>query len=486
MLRLRSHTGKPFMKISKVPQYFILTVLAVVVLPMGIAFARNNELQVTCLGPDGNPLNRVQVFVQEIVNNALEEKRSNRQGIVAFNKLPDGHYRVFARERGFDPIYKEFIHLENGARESVTLSFQSGNPERPFYFEDEATQQRAVQLMQEGTQALQGQRYDEAERMLKESVELYPAEPNTFHNLGLLYLQTAQWEEAEATFRQLLDLLKVYVALESPTNPVFSQQSRDIQSLIDSIPLQRVARAVDEALQAGNTDEALLQLERLAQMQPEEGNANVYYSMAIALVQADRLEEAEQRLDRAIALKPDEAAFLELRSRLAQVKEAREENQLRAMVGEIQLLNQEEKHAEAIAQGKKALDQLPEEMEGLRAIAWAEIAQAHLSLEQYPEALEAYRMNLELSGEAADEGLFTMGEEFVRRGRQAQARLAFEKVLEINPDHAEAHYQLGMHYYYEAGDAERAKAMLERYLEIGKNEVNRDNASNVLVVMRLG
>ncbi len=474
------------MKISNVGKYFALSALIVAVPLIAPAFGRDNELHVKCLDPDGGPINRVQVFVHEIIQNEMDGKRSNRQGVVVFDKLADGHYRVFARENGFEPVLEEFIHLENGARESVTLSFQSGDSERPLYFEDEATQQRAAQLLQEGTQALQNQQFEQAEAKLKESIAIYPAEPNAFHNLGLLYLQTANWEEAEETFLRLQDLLRVYIALESPSNPVFSQQSRNIEDLIESIPLQRVAKAADEAMQAGDTEEALTQLERLAEMQPEDANANVYYTMAIALVQADRLDDAEQRLDDAIALDPDEPAFKELRSRIAQVKEARWENQLRSMVGEIQLLNQEEKYTEALAQGKEALDKLPEEMRELRAIAWAEVAQAHLALEQYNDALEAYRANLELAGEPVDEGLFTMGEDFVRRGRQSEARMAFEKVLEINPDHAEAHYQLGMHYYYEAGDTDRAKAMLERYLEIGENEANRDNANNVLVVMRLG
>jgi hypothetical protein len=40
-----------------------------------------------------------------------------------------------------------------------------------------------------------------------------------------------------------------------------------------------------------------------------------------------------------------------------------------------------------------------------------------------------------------------------------------------------------MDYFYELNDKARAKEMLEKYIELGKDENNLSNAKNVLVVM---
>ncbi len=146
----------------------------------------------------------------------------------------------------------------------------------------------------------------------------------------------------------------------------------------------------------------------------------------------------------------------------------------------VQELIKDGKPAEAIEKAKVALQDIDKQY---HQVLWEEMTTAYLALEKYPEAIDARQKVLEMKGEPVDQGLFDLGQEFVRKGKQAQARMVFEKVLQVNPNFAEAYYQLGMDYFYELNDKVRAKTMLEKYIEMGKDETNLNNAKNVLIVM---
>ena len=126
---------------------------------------------------------------------------------------------------------------------------------------------------------------------------------------------------------------------------------------------------------------------------------------------------------------------------------------------------------------------LPDTPKELQPILWAEITNANIRLKKYAEAAEAYQKDLELNNKPVSDGLYKLGEQFVSRGQQDAACVVFEKVLELDPNYAEAYYQLGMYYFYEKQDKVKAKELLNKYLGVGKNKDNLDNAKNVLVVM---
>ncbi len=64
------------------------------------------------------------------------------------------------------------------------------------------------------------------------------------------------------------------------------------------------------------------------------------------------------------------------------------------------------------------------------------------------------------------------------------AQVAFEKVLKLNPQNAEAYYQLGMIHYYDKKNDKRATELLTKYLEIGKQKDHLENTRSVLVVLK--
>lgn len=437
------------------------------------ALLAQNNLAVKVQDESGAPLNKVKVQIQGILQNKFDDKNSNRQGMAQFGKLADDYYRVWAHGEGFAPEYHEFLHLTGGANESVTLTLKPG-ADRNLYFEDPQLLQQANQLLQEGADALRQQKFDVAEERLKGALQINPADPSSMHHLALVYLHMGRFDETEQTLKSLDKLLQMYVQVD----PSFAGQLEDIRQLQAAIPLQKLVRSIDQAMEAQKFEEALVLLDELSAKQPENGN--LHYTKAVAYVRLNQLENAEAELDKAIALMPGDETFTSLKQQLIQAREARAENEMKSKVAAVLELNKEGKHEEAVARGKEAMEGLTDE---LKKILWGEMANAYLALEQQEEGMEAYRQMMILGNEPIDEGFFKLGSEYVKRGKQAQARLAFEKVLEVNPDHPEACYQLGMDYFYERGDKENAKRLLEHYLKIGKDQGNLDNARNVLIVI---
>ncbi len=441
------------------------------------SLAAQNTLEVKVQDAAGTPLNKVKVQLWGVQQSKADDEKTNKQGTAVFNKLGDDFYRVWIHAEGFEPALHEFISLRGGSRETVTLTLRPG-ADRNFYFEDQAVLDQANQLLREGGMALQNRQFEMAENRLKAALQLNPSDPNARHNLGLLYLQLGRFEEAEQVLTELVGLLDLLVNLDNPAEPRFSQQRADVQELIRNIPLQKLVRAADQAMEANNFPEALAKLDELARVQPD--NANVYYTMAVAHVRMNQLDEAEARLDKAIQLDPSQQAFKNLKDQIVQARETRAKNEAKSKVAGVLELNKAGKHAEAVARAREVMDEVPDD---LKKILYGEMANAYLALEQQDEGMEAYRQMMLLAGDPVDEGFFKLGQEYVKRGKQAQARKAFQKVLEVNPDHAEACYQLGMDYFYEQGDKENAKRLLEKYLKVGKDEANLENARNVLVVI---
>jgi tetratricopeptide (TPR) repeat protein len=441
------------------------------------ALAAQNTLEVKVQDAGGTPLNKVKVQLWGVQQSKADDEKTSKQGVAVFNKLGDDFYRVWVHAEGFEPALHEFVSLKGGSRESVTLTLKPG-ADRSFYFEDQAVLDQANQLLREGGMALQNRQFEMAENRLKAALAVNPSDPNAKHNLGLLYLQTGRFEEAEKTLTELTGLLDLLVYLDNPSDPRFSRQRADVQELIRNIPLQKLVREADQAMEANNFPQAVAKLEELARMQPD--SANVYYTMAVAHVRMNQLDEAETKLDKAIQLDPGQQAFRTLKEQIVKTRQTRAENEAKSKVAGVLELSKAGKHNEAIARAKEVMDEVPD---NLKKILWGEMANAYLALDQQDEGMEAYRQMMLLAGDPVDEGFFKLGQEYVKRGKQAQARKAFQKVLEVNPDHAEACYQLGMDYFYEQGDKENAKRLLEKYLKLGKDETNLDNARNVLVVI---
>jgi tetratricopeptide (TPR) repeat protein len=112
------------------------------------------------------------------------------------------------------------------------------------------------------------------------------------------------------------------------------------------------------------------------------------------------------------------------------------------------------------------------------------LAQYYLDEKRYEEALNLYADPRGTGSQSPDQALFALGEKLSTQGNSEVAQVAFEKVLQLNPENAEAYYQLGMIFYYDKKNDKRATELLNKYLELGKQKDHLENTRTVLVVLK--
>ena len=458
------------------------SLLFCIVLSLSFSLANSNTLKVRCLDFTGSNIHPVKVFVQGIRNQEMHDENTKQIGHALFEKLPDDYYRVWAHPLGFAPAFIEFIRLEGGVEQEVTLNFQPGDREKRFYFEDLGVKGQADELMAGGAQALQQGKFKEAEDQLLASLEIYPSNPNTHHNLAVLYIQTSKWEEATKSLNKTKELLQMYMTANDQAKLSLQPQYDEIEKLLETMPLRQLAGEADAAMKAYKYDEAIEKLNQLQQISPD--NPTIYYHMAIAYSRSKKFDEAEQAVEKALELKPGEEAFIDLKDRIAKIKESEKANLIRQAVAEVQSLRTAGRNEEALTKAAEIEDQIPEDLKG---VYWGEVAQAQLALEKIPEALAAFKIAYESQGKSVEEGLYELAQGMSRKGQNANAKAVYEFILlEVNPDFPEVYYELGMEYFYGEQNSEQAKKMLEKYLEIGTDEAHISNAKNVLAVIAKG
>ncbi len=122
-----------------------------------------------------------------------------------------------------------------------------------------------------------------------------------------------------------------------------------------------------------------------------------------------------------------------------------------------------EDYARAETAFKQALALQPED-----AASYDGLAEVYNAQRRFDEAAEASAEAVRLSGGAAGGGsataVFDQGLIFWNAGRLDEARQQFERTLELDPEHGEAHYWLGMA-NLNAGQVPEAAAELGLYLE---------------------
>ena len=146
------------------------------------SYAQNGTLQVKCLEASGTPSQNAKVVIFNMINQKAKDKKSDAQGVAEFAKLEDGVYRVFARKDGFAPALFEFAVLK-GSSESVTLNLVAG-ADKKLYFEDPAEEQRAIQFLRQGLDAAKQNKYEEAEKLFSQALEINPSSAETLYYYG--------------------------------------------------------------------------------------------------------------------------------------------------------------------------------------------------------------------------------------------------------------------------------------------------------------
>lgn len=199
-------------------------------------------------------------------------------------------------------------------------------------------------------------------------------------------------------------------------------------------------------------------------------------------------------------------------------KEAEAAEQQKKMIGEVKTLfdaglelSRKEQYPEAIEQFKKALEKDPNQ-----AFVWANLGDTYAKNKQLNEAIDAFRKAIELKPDeaafhqnlgllyaraqkpkeaeeefkkaeainptTAAQNYFNLGAVLANSGKTEEAVKAFENAVRVDPNYAEAYFQLGTA-QLGANKIDDAIKNMKKYLEIGKNPQNLQTAKEVLAYL---
>ena len=476
----------------------------------------DSSVDVQCVDQGGSPVAGAQVFVQHLNSGKAREKKSDGKGKADFNKLEDGVYRVVARKEGFEPALHEFIPLKGSAQQSATVQFKPGDVKKQLYFESEALHQKSIELLTQGTTSLQAGKFAEAEKLLRDSLEINPSNPDTTRNLAIAYLQQQKWQEGEQALKRTAELAGALAEMPQTggaTGPNPYQEIRQqVEALAAKIPHLKVRGEGDKALAEKRFEDAIVKYKEALQ---SDKDADLYHNMAIALANTKKYDEAIEAADQALKLKPQEKVYQDLKKQIADYKQ--NEGLMKAQ-GVLEQGNKMFESGDFAGALKKYEEILPTIPEKNQHSVWFQMARTQARLKQPDKAIEAFKRAIELAPEntdyrkalaqyyldekryeealnlyadpratgsqSPDEALFALGEKLSTQGNSEVAQVAFEKVLQLNPQNAEAYYQLGMIFYYDKKNDKRATELLNKYLELGKQKDHLDNTKTVLVVLK--
>ncbi len=479
--------------------------------------AADNVLNVKCVDESGNVLAGVKVQIQSIgTDGKWKDKNTDRTGVAKFDNLDNGAYRIVARPENRAPGLHEIVPLKGSSQESVTITCAPGDPQKKFYFEDPAVNQQAMVHMQQADTLSREQKFDAAEAEIIQSLELNPTNPDTLFYLGVVRTQAGKWALATESLKKAYEIYDALTympaqkdangqALENP----YVQKRNNANALMTMLPGLELKGEGSKALSNKNYEEAIAKFEQASKLIPQD--PDIHYYLSVALGNTEQWDAAIKALEAAIALRPDDKAYLDLKPRL---ESGAATAKARAILIQGDALYNQGNYADARQKYEEALPMLPDAVQ--QASVWAQIGRTHTHLKQSEPALAAYRKAIELAPEdikyktALDQhyvilgqlymkenqydqafaayaesgrSAFQLGREWSQKNQPDMAILAFERVLKSEPVNPEAYYELGMIYYSDKKDPKLAVEMLTKYVELGKDPGRLENAKATLVVL---
>ncbi len=499
--------------------YLVPLVCISVILPASSALAAANSLEIKCVDSAGNPVASATVQIEMLETLKWRDKKSDAKGMALFSKIDDGAYRIVARKEGFAPALYEFALLKGGNPVTVTLKLEQGDIQKKLYFEDQALQQKAQELLSQGSELLRNGKFTDAEKDIKTSLDINPSNAEALFNLSIAYIQERKWDVAEESLKKTSQLLTVLSSLPPPKDgkmPPYNELHQRVDTLLAQLPLFKVRSEADKALTEQKFDLAVQKYNEALKLQSND--PDLYYNLALALARARKFDDALQTIDKAVQLKPGEAAYADLRKKIVEFKESEILNKAQEVLTEGDKLFQAKDYTAALGKYQEALKMVPADRKPQQAVVLTQIAKTQAQLNQYEPAVQTFKKAIELAPENAsyktalaqfylkekkydealnmyadsnaagkepvDQVLFKLGQAQSNQGNAEVAQLAFERAIKANPENAEAYYELGMLLYQSKKDDKRAKEVLTKYLELGKDAAHLDNTKSVLVVLK--
>jgi tetratricopeptide (TPR) repeat protein len=288
----------------------------------------------------------------------------------------------------------------------------------------------------------QGGRLQAAEQLYRQILAAQPDNATALYNLGLVFKDQGQRDEAACCWRRAAQLQPDQAATHNNLGNILREQ--------------------------GQFDEAVACFRRAIELQP--GVARFHYNLGNALRDQEKLAEAAAAYRRALALAPD---YAEAHSNLGNVlrRQGKLDEAVAAWQRAIELkpdfaeahfnlsvaYTDQEKFPEAMAACRRALLLKPD-----FAAAHNNLGHALRELGNLDEAVACCRRALELEPDLAA-AHNNLGNALKDRGEWDAALICYRRAIELDANFTKAHYNLGVA-EEETGDFQRAEACFRRAL----------------------
>jgi protein O-GlcNAc transferase len=256
----------------------------------------------------------------------------------------------------------------------------------------------------------QSGRLPDAERLLRQIVEVEPGHANANYLLGVMAYQAGQLEQAAACWRRTIQAMADFAEAHNNLGVALKDQ--------------------------GKLNEAVASYRRATELKPDYPEA--HNNLGVAVKQQGRVNEAVACYRRALQLKPDYAAA---HNNLGDALMSRNRTE------------------DAIASYRRAIDLNPNcaEAHNNLGVAWQ-------NRKKLADAIASYRRAIELKLDYT-EAFSNLGNALKDDGRTEEAIACWRRALELDPDFAEAHNNLGVA-RKDQGKLDEAIACYRRALEL--------------------
>lgn len=388
------------------------------------------RMLVSIVDTEGQPVPGVQIVLTRPGSNYRIEKQTDKKGQATLLVLDaTQEYLIHLEKEGFTP-YEETIKLRVG--DTIRTTFTIGRVPEPEPVEETAAalegEGAAVEAFNAGVEAVRAG--DVAGGLVKfqEAAALDPELPEAHLAVAEVALEQGQTAEALAAADRFLAL--------SPG---------DVRGL----------RARYDALKVLGDPRSREALETLIAADPTRETAIRVYNAGAEAVRAGKREEAAALLQRALEVDPSlDPAYSTLAGLYLTLKKYPEA----AQVAE-RLLERQPGNPEALTVRYEALKGMGDEAGAKEALA--ALSQANVD----------------------PESAFKQGVAVFNANNMPQAIASFESVIRAQPDHAKAHYFLGLA-YVNTGQTAEARDHLETFLRLAPEDPDAGTAREMLSYLK--
>ncbi len=398
----------------------------------GSLYAQSSQgrLQGTVVDQNGAPLAGVKVTVFVPGASYKVERTTDSKGKFAILVVDATRsYRIKFEKDGLPPVEQQFRFNVGDTRiESFTLALSGPTPEQLEQAEKIEGQNKAATAYNEGVGLLQANNPDAAVAKFQEALQIDPKLAPAYGVLREIHLKQGRWAEAIAAAEKYAEL-----------------KPDDTKGL----------RALRYDAYKGMGDEAKANaaLEDLIKNEPGRDAAVRVYNLGADATRKDQTEVAIRHLRRAMEIDP---TLTDAYVNLANLYLAKKQNK------------------EALEVANTLLQKDPQNTQ-VQSIRYAALT----ALGDKAGAKQAFDAMQAAAGDQTPQESFRQGVALYNANNIPEAMKAFERTLAKDPNHAKAHYVLGLA-LASSGNNAKAKEHIEAFLKLAPNDPDAKEAQEML------